>query len=963
MGDRKSGESNVNPMMSDTSGVARNTSQPPEHYDDVREELQKMAERRKRSQTLLQKSKAPLRPGQTLLGTFMGVYVPTTQNILGIILFIRLPWITGQAGIIQAAIIVSMGCVSSCLTSLSMSAIATNGRVSAGGCYQIIKKSLGPEFGGVVGILLFLSNNFGVAMYVLGFVEALQDAFPGITISDDQANDNRAIGAVTLIFLATIVYVGISYISKFALLFLTGVITAIFSIFLGVFVHTGVPDGAVVGLTWDNFSENIKPAYTSGNSFATLLALFFPAVTDPLAGSNLSGDLSNASVSIPPGTLYAVLTTTIIFLSQVVLTGGSTLRSALLDDKLIVTKVAWPFPELIYGGIMLSTLGAGLQSLAGAPRLLAAIARDDLVPVLRPLVPLPGQEPRKIVILCCFISMCVLMLGELDAVAPFITMWFLTCYSIINGACFMLSYEMSPGFRPAWRYFHWSAALLGMLICLGMMFFISWYFAMSALVLSFFLYKLIERQLGKKNVELVAHDTTVERSDESNNRMVEAQAAQLEESAERADWASGIRFNKVRTALLGLQEHDYEFKYWRPFVLFLCKVSPENQQYVPQRGMINLIQQLMKRGKGISFVAGVVEGDYTPANVQLAKSAVKCLKVIMREKKIDGFPEVIVAPTIYEGQRFLIQGKGFGVLRPNTVMMGFPSDLDNMSEKAKKNYVNIVKDSATAGKTLIVCKGTVDFPDGKEVIVSGTVDVWWVFDLLPARGLLLLLPYLLQQHRAWRHTKTRLFVVTGYDEPMEQLQSILEDMLTASGLQASVHILQMDASDAPRYTSVGKSSHESLTKFSHSPSIMGLTDYLHAVSLDIQDIKMETLPESPPKEEVPAEDSPFTQDPVNNRGVSHHVSQSSKEKKKVPMSEKDRRSSCNFLTSDKYGSRLTAAFKKYSADSAMVVLALPKQQRVQTAVEYLDSLSVLIADLPLVMMVQESGMERIQLYG
>ena len=38
------------------------------------------------------------------------------------------------------------------------------------------------------------------------------------------------------------------------------------------------------------------------------------------------------------------------------------------------------------------------------------------------------------VILTASLSLCVLMLGQLDAVAPFITMWFLTCYAIINGA-------------------------------------------------------------------------------------------------------------------------------------------------------------------------------------------------------------------------------------------------------------------------------------------------------------------------------------------------------------------------------------------------------------------------------------------------------------------------------------------------------------------------------------------------
>ncbi|KAL8162230.1 hypothetical protein V2J09_013719 [Rumex salicifolius] len=50
--------------------------------------------------------------------------------------------------------------------------------------------------------------------------------------------------------------------------------------------------------------------------------------------------------------------------------------------KLITATVAWPFPAIIYVGIILSTLGAALQSLTGAPRLLAAIANDDILPVL-----------------------------------------------------------------------------------------------------------------------------------------------------------------------------------------------------------------------------------------------------------------------------------------------------------------------------------------------------------------------------------------------------------------------------------------------------------------------------------------------------------------------------------------------------------------------------------------------------
>eukprot|EP00959_Pyramimonas_sp_CCMP1952_P206648 4321404-Pyramimonas_sp.AAC.1 len=201
---------------------------------------------------------------------------------------------------------------------------------------------------------------------------------------------------------------------------------------------------------------------------------------------------------------------------------------------------------------------------------------------------------------------------------------------------------------------------------------------------------------------------------------------------------------------------------------------------------------------------------------------------------------VVVSKTIAEGHIFMIQGKGFGVLRPNTVMMGFPSPdkLASMSDGAKEDYVRTWKAAAAANKTLLLCKGTRDFPDSSQRI-EGNVDVWWVFDILPARGMLLIIPYLLMQHKGqyvlgnlgseprtvrggraaccgclraltlghtwqvWKNCSLRLFVVTGYGENVAQLQTTLEDMLAAAGLTASVHVIQMDAKDAPRYTFAG----------------------------------------------------------------------------------------------------------------------------------------------------------------
>ena len=62
-------------------------------------------------------------------------------------LFIRLSWVVGQAGIGFGSIIILLSTVVTVVTTLSMSAICTNGEVKGGGAYYLISRSLGPEFG------------------------------------------------------------------------------------------------------------------------------------------------------------------------------------------------------------------------------------------------------------------------------------------------------------------------------------------------------------------------------------------------------------------------------------------------------------------------------------------------------------------------------------------------------------------------------------------------------------------------------------------------------------------------------------------------------------------------------------------------------------------------------------------------------------------------------------------------
>ena len=172
-------------------------------------------------------------PGRsTKQGTLQGVFLPCLQNIMGIILFLRLPAITGEAGIAQALLIVLIGCSTTFLTTLSMNAIATNGKIKTGGPYFMISRTLGPATGGAVGVLFYLATTLSASMYILGAVEAFlvaTGAHPG-----PEAFSMRMLGFVLLVFLVAINWFGLSYVSKTALVFLCFVLFTIMSMFLGI---------------------------------------------------------------------------------------------------------------------------------------------------------------------------------------------------------------------------------------------------------------------------------------------------------------------------------------------------------------------------------------------------------------------------------------------------------------------------------------------------------------------------------------------------------------------------------------------------------------------------------------------------------------------------------------------------------------------------------------------------------
>uniref|UniRef100_A0A665WFW1 Solute carrier family 12 member 7-like n=1 Tax=Echeneis naucrates TaxID=173247 RepID=A0A665WFW1_ECHNA len=751
-----------------------------------------------------------------LMGTFIGVYLPCMQNILGVILFLRLTWIVGTAGILGSFAIVSMCCICTLLTAISMSAIATNGVVPAGGSYYMISRSLGPEFGGAVGLCFYLGTTFAGSLYILGIIEILLTyIIPTATLFEEDAamlNNMRVYGTCCLVLMALVVFVGVKYVNKLALVFLACVILSIMATYAGVIktiieppefnvcllgnrslknekFDTCAKTEVVKNLTvttelWSLFCDS-KYSNTTCDEYFTLNNLteiqaipgLLSALHDHLgiidhsimAGSNRSGDLKDAQKSIPIGTIMAILTTSFIYISFVVLFGAC-IEGVVLRDKFgysvkkipVIGILAWPSPWVIVIGSFFSCCGAGLQSLTGAPRLLQAIARDGIIPFLQVFGHGKANgEPTWALLLTVGICEIGILIASVDNVAPILSMFFLMCYLFVNLACAVQTLLGTPNWRPRFKFYHWSLSFLGMSLCLSLMFICSWYYALVAIVIAGCIYKYIEYKGAVK------------------------------------EWGDGIRglsLNAARYALIRLEEAPPHTKNWRPQLMVLCKMNSDLLVKHPR--LLSLTTQL-KAGKGLTIVCSVLDGTYmTRAND--AKTALQNLKTAMAVEKTKGFSHVVVSSNLRNAFSLLIQSAGLGGMKHNAVLMAWPADWKlALGSLARRNFIETVRETTSANQAMLVAKNIDRFPSNQERLKDGNIDVWWI---VHDGGLLMLLPFLLKQHKVWKKCTMRIFTVAQMDDNSIQMKKDLQMFLYQLRLDAEVEVVEMHDSDISAFT-------------------------------------------------------------------------------------------------------------------------------------------------------------------
>ncbi|KAG7473878.1 hypothetical protein MATL_G00100390 [Megalops atlanticus] len=631
--------------------------------------------------------------GVVKFGWIKGVLVRCMLNIWGVMLFIRLSWVFGQAGIGLGIVVIVLSVVVTTITGLSMSAICTNGVVRGGGAYYLISRSLGPEFGGSIGLIFAFANAVAVAMYVVGFAETVVDLLKeNSAIMVDEVNDVRIIGCITVVMLLGISVAGMEWEAKAQLILLVILLVAIVNVFVGTFIPA-TEDKKSKGFfnyQMSIFTENFTPDFRDGETFFSVFAIFFPAATGILAGANISGDLKDAQAAIPKGTLLAILITGVTYLAVALCVSSTVVRDAtgnpndtitpgticngsvscelgydfsscatedcrfgLMNDFQVMTMVSG-FGPLITAGTFSATLSSALASLVSAPKVFQALCKDNIYKALHFFAKGHGKnnEPIRGYILTFIIAVAFILIAQLNVIAPIISNFFLASYALINFSCFHASYAKSPGWRPAYRFYNMWLSLFGAVLCCAVMFVINWWAALITYVLEIFLYVYV----------------TVKKPD--------------------VNWGSSTQavtfVNAVNNTLTlsGVGDHVKNF---RPQCLVLTG-APKSRP-----ALLDIAHSFTKN-YGLCITSQVFVGPRPETMIEM-NASMERNQMWLQKKKRKAFYAAVTCNSFREGAESLLQASGIGRLKPNTLVLGFKRDWQSAEVEDVQSYVGVLHDA------------------------------------------------------------------------------------------------------------------------------------------------------------------------------------------------------------------------------------------------------------------------------
>jgi amino acid transporter len=658
-------------------------------------------------------------------GTFLGVYTPSVLTILGLIMYLRFGWVVGNVGLPLTLFIVVLATSITAITALSASAVATNMRVGVGGEYYMISRSLGLELGGAIGIPLFLCRTLSITFYSFGLAESILAFWP--------ASWGPIPPATTQLLTAGLIICIVAISGRSAEVALKLQIPIMVAVGLSIVaLAAGVASGGIT-------APEMTPTYrTAPAGFWYVFAVFFPAVTGFTAGIGMSGDLRDPRKSIPKGTLLAVMTGALIYLTVPVLLAvtSKVAPEELAEPGIIWVKIAVLGAWLVFPGVWGAILSSAFGSALGGPRVLQSLSRDGLTPALFARTSATGQ-PTIATWVSGAIALTAVALGGLNAVAQFVTILFLTLYVTINLAAALENLVGDPSFRPTIKVPWWVSAI-GSFGAIAVMFLISPIACVAAVVLEFGLYLVIRRRVLRR---------------------------------EWGDVRAGMWITVARFALLKLRENRTDPRNWRPHILLLAGDTGKR---------INLVRlaSWFNQDRGIITACRLVTGDLQDGTIDIDRIQAE-MESEVDEAGLTAFCEAHVVTDFETGVLGIAQASGVGELQANTVMFGWAKERDR-----RASQLRLMRALANAGKSTVICRINWAHEPGQQK----RIDLWWG-GLQNNGDLMLLLAHLLRLNPEWSDARLTIRSIARSVAEVENQRTGLAELIAETRIEAHTQVI------------------------------------------------------------------------------------------------------------------------------------------------------------------------------
>ncbi len=660
-----------------------------------------------------------------------GVFTPSLLTILGVIMYLRLGWVVGHAGIIGAIVIILLAHVISVPTSLSIASLASNRAIGGGGVYYIISRSLGLPVGASIGVALYLATALGASLYIIGFSQTV-NALIGL---EEGVENLRITGSITLVVLTALTMASASLAIKIQYVIMAAIALSIVS------VLAGTSPAPPTEIAW-------APA-TDGTPLALVFAIYFPAVTGFTAGVAMSGDLKDPRKDIPLGTMWAVGTGLVVYIGMAVFLGLSVDGATLRGDMDIWSNMAIS-PELVIAGIWGATLSSAIGSMLGAPRILQALALDGVGPAILGTGSAKTNEPRAAVAATFVIAEIGILVGDLDLVARVLTMFFLTTYGMLNLACGLERWS-NPDFRPRFRVPAW-LSFTGAAVCMSTMFKLDAAAMTGAILVLVLLYLFVKQ------------------------RRLELESSSI--------WAV-IWEQMVRAGLFRLHRVADRTETWRPNVLLFGghpEVRPHllhmAQWIVQEHGLLTnfLLEPTRRRASGhFSLVTGTPRGDSEGTDPERA----------LPIESYDSFELHSVfhttrkCPTVPDGIHMASEWFGLVGLEPNAVMLGWPRRSSKYA-----SYGTLIRGLMERDRNLLL----LEVDDQIGFRHRRKLDIWWGRNQING-GLMLMLAHFIQSTPAWNQARVRIVTLVDSTSEVEGRRKALRRFLARGRVRAEVIVM------------------------------------------------------------------------------------------------------------------------------------------------------------------------------